>query len=208
MSNTELSGNSEAAEKFGLVNSTTRLTGQLFTLILMNDLELNFAGQAVTVSLDLLGNITTVPSSITGLTLTWQSESATTGRLKAEYNGELYSLSFDNPTNALGFKTADREISVSGDEILINSSDKRAFSISASAESLADTRFQLSDLPHEDLLIFATGGGARTIGAEYSQANEEEDLTTYEIRAVGANGNVIEILTLTQSFHSYPCCEW
>ena len=90
LSNTELSGNSESAEKFGLVNSTTRLTGQLFTLTSsMNDLELNFAGQAVTVSLDLLGNITTVPSTVTGLTLTWQSESATTGRLKAEFNGEL-----------------------------------------------------------------------------------------------------------------------
>ena len=70
LSNTELSGNSESAEKFGLVNSTTRLTGQLFTLTSsMNDLELNFAGQAVTVSLDLLGNITTVPSTVTGLTL-------------------------------------------------------------------------------------------------------------------------------------------
>ena len=194
LSDTELSGNSEAAEKFGLVNSTTRLTGQLFTLTSsMNDLELNFDGQAVTVSLDLLGNITTVPSSVTGLTLTWQPESATTGRLKAEYNGDVYSLSFDNPNDALGFKTADREISVSDDEIVINSTDKRAFSVSASSESLADTRFQLNDLPHEDLLIFATGGGARTIGAEYSQVNDEEDLTTYEIRAVGENGNVIEI---------------
>ena len=54
-------------------------------------------------------------------------------------------------------------------------------------------RFQLSDLPHEDFLIFATGGGARSIGAEYNLANDEEDLNTYEIRAVGENGNVIEI---------------
>ena len=194
LSDNELSGNSNAAEKFGLVNSTTRLTGQQFTLTSsMEDFEFNFAGQAVTVSLDLLGNITTVPSSVTGLTLTWQSETATTGRLKAEYNGELYSLTFDNPTNALGFKTADRDISVSGDGILVSSTDKRAFSLSATADSLADTRFQLRDLPHEDLLIFATGGGARSIGAEYSTAGAEEDLTTYEIRAIGENGNVIEI---------------
>ncbi len=194
LSDTELSGNSSAAEKFGLLNSTTRLTGQLFTLTSsMDELELNFGGQAVTVSLDLLGNVTTLPASVTGLTLSWQSETATTGRLKAEYNGDLYSLTFDNPTNSLGFKTADRDISVSGDEILVSSTDKAAFSISASAESLADTRVQLGDLPHEDLLIFATGGGARSIGAEYSLASDAEDLTTYEIRAVGENGNVIEI---------------
>ena len=120
----------------------------------MDDLELNFGGQAVTVSLDLLGNVTTLPASVTGLTLSWQSETATTGRLKAEYNGELYSLTFDNPTNALGFKTADRDISVSGDEILVRSTDKAAFSISASAESLADTRLQLGDLPHEDSVSY------------------------------------------------------
>ena len=50
----------------------------------------------------------------------------------------------------------------------------------------------MSDLPHEDLLIFATGGGARTIGAEYSKPMTKM-ITTYEIRAVGENGNVIEI---------------
>ena len=61
---------------------------------------------------------------------------------------------------------------MSGDEILVTSTDNKAFSISASAESLAGTRFQLNDLPYEDLLIFATGGGARSIGAEYSQAHE------------------------------------
>ena len=65
--------------------------------------------------------------------------------------------------------------------------------VSASGESLAETLFQLNNLPHEDLLIFVTGGGARSIGSEYSQTSVEEDLTTYEIRAVGENGNVIEI---------------
>ena len=194
LSDTELSGNSSAAEKFGLLNSTTRLTGQLFTLSSsMEDLKFNFGGQAITISLDLSGNVSTTPSSVTGLNISWQSETATTGRLIAEYNGELYSLTFDNPTDALGFKTADRDISVSGDEILVTSTDNNAFAISASAQSIAGTRLQLHDLPHEDFLIFATGGGARSIGAEYDLANNKEDLTTYEIRAVGENGNVIEI---------------
>ena len=194
LSDTELSGNSDAAEKFGLLNSTTRLTGQLFTLTSsMEDLDFNFGGQVVTVSLDLSGNVTTTPTSITGLTLH--------GSLKLQRRVDSWlstmvnciRLTFDNPTNALGFKTADREISVSGDEILVSSTDKQAFKVSASGESLAETRFQLNNLPHEDLLIFVTGGGARSIGAEYSQTSVEEDLTTYEIRAVGENGNVIEI---------------
>ena len=141
LSDTELSGNSNAAEKFGLLNSTTRLTGQLFTLTSsMEDLDFNFGGQAITVSLDLSGNVTTTPTSITGLTLAWQSETATTGRLVAEYNGELYSLTFDSPTNALGFKTADREISVSGDEILVSSTDNRAFKVSASGKKFSGNK--------------------------------------------------------------------
>ena len=46
LSDTELSGNSNAAEKFGLLKSTTRLTGQLFTLTSsMEDLDFNFGGQ-------------------------------------------------------------------------------------------------------------------------------------------------------------------
>ena len=95
----------------------------------MDDLELDFNGTAVTVSLDLSGNLTTVPSSVTGLTLSWEAESATTGRLKAEFDSEDYSLTFPNPTNALGFKTADREISLSGDAIIVKSTDKAAFEL-------------------------------------------------------------------------------
>ena len=116
LSDTELSGNSDAAEKFGLINPTTRLTGQLFTLTSSYG---RFRVKFWWPSCDNFTGFTWkhhhVPSSVTGLTLTWQSESATTGRLKAEYNGDLYSLTFDNPTDALGFKTADREISVSGE---------------------------------------------------------------------------------------------
>jgi flagellar hook-associated protein FlgK len=194
VSDTEIGGNSAAAAAFGLEDSTARLTGQLFTLTSgMDDLELDFNGTAVTVSLDLSGNVTTVPSSVTGLTLSWEAESATTGRLKAEFDSEDYSLTFSSPTNALGFKTADREISLSGDAIIVKSTDKAAFELNASASSLSGSRFRMNNLPHEDLLVFVTGGGARSIGAEYSILGEVADTTTYEIRAVGDNGNVIEI---------------
>ena len=194
VSDTEISGNSEAAEMFGLGTSTSRLTGQLFTLTSsMDDLEFNFNGTAVTVSLNLSGNVTTVPSSVTGLTLSWQAESSTTGRLKAEFDSNTYSLTFPNPTNALGFKSADREITLSQDSIVVKSTDKSSFNMAASASSLSGTRFKMNDLPHEDLLVFVTGGGARSIGSEYSGIGDIVDTSSYEIRATGDNGNVIEI---------------
>ena len=194
VSDTIISGNSAAADDFGLANATARLTGQLFALTSgMDDLELDFNGTAVTVSLDLSGNVTTVPTSVTGLTLSWQFESAPAGRLKAEFDSETYSLTFPNPTNALGFKSADREISLSGDSIVVKSTDKSSFELNASASSLSGSRFRMNNLPHEDLLVFVTGGGARSIGAEYSIAGDVIDTTSYEIRAVGDNGNVIEI---------------
>ena len=194
VSDTQISGNRAAAEMFGLANSTARLTGQLFTLTSgMDDLDLEFNGTAVTVSLNLSGNVTTVPSSVTGLTLSWQAESSTTGRLKAEFDSDTYSLTFPNPTNALGFKSADKEITLSGDAIVVNSTDKSAFEMSASASSLSGTRVRLNNLPHEDLLVFVTGGGARAIGSEYSIGNDIADTSSYEIRAAGGSGNVIEI---------------
>ena len=51
----------------------------------------------------------------------------------------------------------------------------------------------MNDLPHEDLLVFVTGGGARSIGSEYSGIGDIVDTSSYEIRAIGDNGNVIEI---------------
>jgi flagellar hook-associated protein 1 FlgK len=194
VSDTIISGNSAAADDFGLADATARLTGQSFILTSgMDDLELDFNGTAVTVSLDLSGNVTTDPSSVTGLALSWQFEGATAGRLKAEFDSEAYSLTFPNPTNALGFKSADREISLSGDSIVVKSTDKSSFELNASASSLSGSRFRMNNLPHEDLLVFVTGGGARSIGAEYSIAGDVTDTTSYEIRAVGDNGNVIEI---------------
>ena len=115
---------------------------------------MDFNGTTVTVSLDLSGNVTTVPSSVTGLTLSWEAESATTGRLKAEFDSEDYSLTFSSPTNALGFKTADREISLSGDAIIVKSTDKAAFELNASASSLSGSRFRMNNLPHNFFFLW------------------------------------------------------
>ena len=158
----------------------------------MDELELDFNGTTVKVSLDLLGNVTTVPSSVTGLTLSWQSETATTGRLKAEFDSDTYSLTFPKPTNALGFMSADRN-ALSDGSIIVKLTDKSAFELTAAASSLSGTRFKMDNLPNEDLIVFVTGGGARSIGSEYSIANDVVDDSSYEIRAVGDNGNVIEI---------------
>ena len=194
----EIGQNSVAAASFGLTAPTSRLAGQLLSLTSgMDDLQFEFNGAAVTASIDLLGNITTNPSSVSGLNLRWDAVSPATsppsGRLIAEFDGGLNTFTFPKPTNALGFKTADREISIDSGTIVVKSTDNNSFELSASATSLAGTLFEMDNLPFEDLLIFATGGGARSIGSEYAAQQEQIDTTKYEIRAVGDNGNVIEI---------------
>jgi len=191
---TEISGNSTGATSFGLVNSTTRLAGQTITLSSgMDDLLLSFDATDVTVSLSMGGVVTTSPSSVSGLTIRWEAETATTGRLILEYDSDVNTLAIAAPIHALGFKAADREVSLQDGAIKVHSTDNTAFSMTATATSLAGTRVSMDDLPFEDLLVFATGGGARSLAAEYSLPVEFEDTTTYEIRTVGASGNMIEV---------------
>jgi flagellar hook-associated protein FlgK len=191
---TEISGNSAGAASFGLTTSTTRLVGQIVTLSSgMDDLDLRFDSTDVTVSLSMRGAITTSPSSVSGLTLRWEAATSTTGRLIAEYAGDANTLTFNNPTNALGFKTGDREITLQNDAIKVFSTDYSSFELSATATSLAGSRFSLDDIPDEDLLVFVTGTGARSVAAEYALPVKVQDLTTYEIRSVDDTGNMLEI---------------
>ena len=194
LSDTKVSGNSTGAARFGLTDPTTRLAGQTITLASgMVDLSLTFESTAVTVSLSSAGVVSTVPASVTGLTLRWQAETATTGRLIAEYNSNDYALSLATPSNALGFKVADREVGFQNDSISVKSTDNSSFVVTARGVSLASTRVKLNDLPFEDFLVFATGGGARSIGAEYNLPVITADTTTYEIRTIGDSGNMIEV---------------
>jgi len=190
----QISGNSTGAASFGLATTTTRLAGQIITLSSgMDDLSLNFDGTDVAVSLSLAGVITTDPSSVSGLTLRWEAATATTGRLIAEYDSAQNTLSVNGPINALGYKTADREVSLQDNAIKVQSTDNTSFAVTATATSIAGTRIVLDDLPYEDLLVFATGGGARSIAAEYALPVAAQDMTTYEIRTVGDTGNMVEI---------------
>jgi flagellar hook-associated protein 1 FlgK len=113
--------------------------------------------------------------------------------LIVEYDSTQNTLSVARPTNALGYKTADREVSLQNDAIKVQSTDKTAFALTANATSIAGSRFTLDGLPNEDLLVFVTGGGARSIAAEYELPVKTQDLTTYEIRSVGDTGNMLEI---------------
>lgn len=194
VSDTQISGNSTGAASFGLTSATTRLAGQLITLSSgMDDLSLKFNDVDVLVSVSMAGVITTNPSTVSGLTLRWEAATATTGRLIAEYDSAQNTLGVNGPINALGFKTADREISLDGDAIKIQSTDNASFAVSATATSIAGTRIMLDNLPYEDLLVFTTGGGARNIAAAYALPVEAQDMTTYEIRSIGDTGNMIEI---------------
>jgi flagellar hook-associated protein FlgK len=193
-SDNEVSGNSAAAARFGLIAPISRLAGQQLTLAPgLPDLALTFDSTVVTVSLDAAGVVTTVPATVAGLTVRWDAATPTTGRLIAEYDSKLHSLTITTPQDALGFKVTDREIRLQDDVIKVASTDNRAFALSASATSLAATQVKLDNLPQEDLLVFVTGGGARTIGAEFSLPVTKPDLTRYEIHAIGNDGNLVEI---------------
>ena len=61
-----------------------------------------------------LGPLQPTRLAVSGLTLRWEAATATTGRLIAEYDSAQNTLSVNGPINALGFKTADREISLHG----------------------------------------------------------------------------------------------
>ncbi|MDB2513469.1 flagellar hook-associated protein FlgK [Alphaproteobacteria bacterium] len=193
-SDAKVGDNSTAAASFGLDSSTTRLTGQEITLsATLDSLNVTFNAANVAVSVDSLGAVSTQPSSVSGLTLRWESASATTGRLVAEFDASAHTLSIDSPSDALGFKVADRQIALLNDDIIVKSTDNSAFEMTATATSISGSRFTLNNIPHEDLLVFSTGAGARNIAAEFADPAEFEDLTTYEIRATGSEGNTIEI---------------
>ena len=62
MGDDDIGQNSVAAASFGLIAPTSRLAGQLLSLTSgMDDLQIEFNGTAVSVSIDLLGSITTNP---------------------------------------------------------------------------------------------------------------------------------------------------
>ena len=194
---TEISGNSSMAAMFGCDTLVSRTAGVELSTPSAQTLTVRFDGTDYVVSLS--GSLPATPNSTPALdpnlTMRWQENSTSpgNGKLIFEYDSSLYNFEIAKPSEALGFKVADRQIVIDGDGLKISSTDQSAFSITAAAERLAKSSVKMSKTPNEDFLVFVTGGSARQISGEFSDKVVTPDLTKYELRAVGDDGNVLEI---------------
>ncbi|MDA8717042.1 flagellar hook-associated protein FlgK [Alphaproteobacteria bacterium] len=190
---TVVSGNTASASSFGLNNSTTRLTGSLVTLASgMLPLNMNFGGNNIAVSLASNGTVTVTPAA-TGLVARWESATATTGRLVFEYDASSSDLVLEKPSDRLGFKVTDHIVSLANNKIQVKANDGVAFRVDANATSLAGSTVELTNMPHEDLLVIFTGTGAQSLGGVFDEPAPQVDTDELKIRVLNEAGSLIEV---------------
>jgi len=191
-----VAGNSASAVAFGFESRLTRHTSSLLALEEgMTALDVMFDGNAVSLSLDGDGNVTLDPLT-DGLSVRWESSTQVDGqgRLIIEYDAEANSLSFAKPSDQLGFKVTDHDISFSSDAITIKANDGKAFRVDADATSLAGSIVELNGLPNEDLLIVFTGSGSKSLGAVYDGPVPFVGIDELKLKVLNESGTRVEIL--------------
>jgi flagellar hook-associated protein 1 FlgK len=190
---TVVSGNAASASSFGLNSSKTRLTGSLVTLASgMPPLNMSFGGNNIAVSLASNGTVTVTPTT-TGLVARWESSTATTGRLVFEYDASSSDLVLVKPSDRLGFKVTDHIVSLVNNKIQVKANDGIAFRIDASATSLAGSTVELTNMPHEDLLVIFTGTGAQSLGGVFDEPAPQVDVDELKVRVLNDAGSLIEV---------------
>ncbi len=97
--------------------------------------------------------------------------------------------------HALGLVSADAEITLSADGLRIASTGPTPLQISANASSLVAERLSLRGLPNEELIVIATGSGARRIAARFDDSQPKPAAPTdFEIKVMDGPSRRIEIL--------------
>ncbi len=193
--------NAEMAKKFGLSSRISRVSSQQFTLNAnLPTLNVEFNGTPVAVNVANNGAITKTPN-LADLSLSWQPSSGSTGRLIAEFDSSLNSLSFKKPQDRVGFKVSELTLKLAGDAIQVNSTSGNFVEVEAAATSLAKQTIKVLGGPQEDLIVLVTGAGARSIGSVYDaevQSITEEPIT---VEISDSNSRQITVLDL-MSGHS------
>tara|TARA_B100001093_G_scaffold510594_1_gene576771 strand:+ start:1592 stop:6175 length:4584 start_codon:yes stop_codon:yes gene_type:complete len=193
--------NAEMAKKFGLSSRISRVSSQQFTLNAnLPTLNVEFNGTPVAVNVANNGAITKTPN-LADLSLSWQPSSGSTGRLIAEFDSSLNSLSFKKPQDGVGFKVSELTLKLSGDVIQVDSTSGNFVEVEAAATSLAKQTIEVLGGPQEDLIVLVTGAGARSIGSVYDaevQSITEEPIT---VEISDSNSRQITVLDL-MSGHS------
>ena len=189
-----VSNNMNAASQFGIAAPITRLTGREFTLAAdLPALSLTFNGSPVSIAIAADGTITKTPD-VAGLSAQWQESSAGQGRIILEVANVDDQLQVARPMNSLGFKTADVSLRLTDGVIQAKSLTGDVITVEADASGIASQTITMSNMPHEDLLVLVTGGGARSIGAVYGEIMPAPERSPISIKVSDENGTLIEIL--------------
>ena len=97
--------------------------------------------------------------------------------------------------HALGLVSADAEIILGPTGLRIASTGRDAVQLSATATSLVAERLTLGNLPGEDLIVIATGSGARRIAAAFGEAQAVTPTpAALEVRIVDGAARRVEII--------------
>jgi len=96
---------------------------------------------------------------------------------------------------ALGLVSADAEITLGATGLRIAATDSAAVQLTASATSLVGERLSLNNLPGEDLIVIATGSGARRIAGTFGPS-QPAALTpaSLEVQIVDGAARRVEII--------------
>ncbi|WP_439139299.1 flagellar hook-associated protein FlgK [Roseicyclus sp.] len=96
--------------------------------------------------------------------------------------------------HALGLVSADAEITLGAGGLRIASAGAAPVQLTASATSLVAERLSLRGLPNEELIVIATGSGARRIAASFGESQPSPTTATaFEIKVIDGPSRRVEI---------------
>lgn len=100
--------------------------------------------------------------------------------------------------HALGLVSADAEITLGANGLRIASTNSEPVQITASAQSLVAERLSLRGLPDEELIVIATGSGARRIAGAFGEQNPVPPApVALELQIVDGPARRVEIIDRT-----------
>ena len=119
---TKISGNSDNATSFGLNTTKMRFASTEFTAAAdLPSLNLTINNTIHTVTMDANGVLTTAPALPNGVLINSTVTGSDSGRVIIEYDPNVNSVTFAEPQDALGMKTADLKLQLTDEHISVES---------------------------------------------------------------------------------------
>ena len=172
----KISGNSDGAALFGLATTKMRFASTPFVASAgLSNLNLTINGTAHAIAMNSSGALSSTPALPTGVSIVSSVTSSAAGRVVIEYDPAVNTVVFNQPQDALGMKTADLQLKLEDSSISVATLSGDVVDVNATATSIASQKFSINSTAVEDLLVFATGSGARLISSEYDHIATESD---------------------------------